>query len=219
MKYLFFIFGIITLSCNSCDPLNIEERCKRDYSFSIPVILSPALDTFQIGDTIHISMEFPINMEDKTSGEFFDMSEFNFNTEIGIAKIDTNPAIGGDSFVEYFEKVGKLNFVSLTGGGTAIFIEFEKNTTNFLFSCDIILKEEGLFALGYSSFFVDEFLEIIDESCKTKSITIDYELTPKGGSEDANFEFLQQYSLDLRHKNYSIEEFNFFGGYVFYVIE
>ncbi len=218
MKYLIFIFGVITFSCNSCDPLGIKDKCERDYSFSIPVTLSPALDTFHVGDTIHISMEFPIEMEDKNSGEMYDMSDFNFNTEIGIAKIDTNPAIGGDPFVEYIEKVGKLNFVPLTGGGTAVFIEFEKSTSNFLFSCDIILNGEGLFALGYSSFFDDDFLEIIDESCKTTSIIMNYNLTPEGGDGDSNYEHLQ-YSLDLRHKNYSNEEFSAYGGFVFFVIE
>ena len=221
MKFLLLFLSFLTvlLSCNSCDPLNIEDRCERDYSFTIPVTLRPALDTFLVGDTIHISMEFPIEMEDKNSGEMYDMSNFNFNTEIGIAKIDTNPAIGGDPFVEYIEKVGKLNFVPLTGGGTAVFIEFEKSTTNFQFSCDIILKEEGLFALGYSSFFVEELLEIIDESCKTTSIIINCQLNPEGGNKDSNFEFLQQYSLDLRHKNYTIEEFNSYGGYVFFTAE
>ena len=93
MKYLLFIIGTIVFSCNSCDPLDISENCKKDYSFSIPVTLTPALDTFHRGDTINIEMAFPIMMENMNDLSLVDMSNFPFSLETNSAWFNFDPAI------------------------------------------------------------------------------------------------------------------------------
>jgi len=109
---------------------------------SIPVSLSPALDTFRIGDTVLVEMNFPIEMEDVHSGDTINMADFPFNTELALVKIDTNPSTNGNNIVEYFCFDGQLNIQPLTGGGQAVQVLFAENTTSFSFACKILLKKK-----------------------------------------------------------------------------
>ena len=180
--------------------------------------MSPALDTFHIGDTIHIRMEFPVNMEDINSGDFVDMSNFPFNTEIVLAKIDENPSHSGDSLVEYFSTQGSLTILPLTGGGKAVQVGFQNNSNSFLFSGDVVLKGKGIFAINSFSYFLDEFNDEIIPDCKTTSVDISYPITLVNASSDANFDLIQQ-SPDPNISQMEEQIFNKYGTFAFEVLE
>ena len=133
-------FAAILFGLSGCDFLKKEDKCERDYSFSIPVSLTPALDTFNVGDTIHISIEFSPEMEDQNSGEFFDLIDYPFNTDIGLAKVDENPAACGNTLVSYVEGRGDLKLVPLSGGCISPQAYYETFENSLVFSCQIILN-------------------------------------------------------------------------------
>ena len=217
MKNVIFASGIIALafSCNSCDPISLGENCKRDYSFSIPVTMSPALDTFHRGDTIHINIEFPLEMEDQNTGEFFDMSDFPHNLEIGMAWFDVNPAKSAEIDFQFIERVGKISQVPLTSG-EAILLNPEISGTSFIMNFDIVLDSIGL--TGFS--FINRepltgYPSSIEPDCKAKSIEF---LFSTNNQEDNNFEFLQ-YAEDPLKKNLTKDFFDSSGAYAFFIVE
>jgi len=220
MKHLFFIFGILVLlfSCNSCDPLGLKDKCKRDYLFSIPVSLESGLDTFHIGDTIFVNMSFPIEMEDVFTGDKFDLGDFPFNTEILLVKIDQSPVSVSPGMVSYHATRGNLNILPLIGGTEAVQVQFENESGMFNFSCFIILERKGTFGIYYQSYFLDEFNSELEKGCKTNSVDVHYSLDLKNAETDTNFELFQQ-SPDPKVTQVTKQTFDDIGAYAFVVIE
>ena len=216
MKNSIMFFGILILGlfCTSCDPP--AAPCERDYLFSIPVTLSPASDTFQVGDTICLSMKFPIRLEDINTNEFFDLHDFPFNTSISHLKLDTTPALCANALVKFVEKQGRLDLIPLSVGCLATVVNYDTREDSLFFAVDIILRSEGLYGVGCNSSFLEEYTLPIQESCKTKSVEIHYSLNPIGG--DSNFDFLQ-YSKDVQKKNLSKPFFDSDSGFVFFVTD
>lgn len=63
---------IITVCCYSCT-IQINPDCiqigQAAYNFHLPLTISPAIDTFDIGDTITILSEFTEEMQEVHSGK------------------------------------------------------------------------------------------------------------------------------------------------------
>ena len=216
VKYPFFIFGIILIfSCNSCDPLGIEDRCERDYSFSIPVTMSPALDTFHVGDTIHINMEFPVEMEDQSSGEFFDMSDFPFDLEIAMAWLSYDPIVSAEIDFQFIERIGKITKIPITSE-LAINLDPELSDNTFLMEFDIVLDSIGLTGFSFNNREpLTGYPSSIEPDCRINSIDFSFSTN---NQEDNNFEFLQ-YSEDPKKQNLTKDFFDSSGSYLFFVTE
>ena len=217
MKYFIISFGIIlfVLFSTSCNLVVIPEPCMRDYSFEIPVVLNPALDTFKIGDTIHIEIAFPVEMKDQKSGEYFDMSEFPFNLEFNISWIDIDPAISADKDITYVPKTGDIQMVALTGAnaGKAVLLRLVKENRKFKHSFDIIVNKSGLLVFGFDANIDNYFSYSLDDDCRNENYSILFNLN--NGLEN-NFELLQ-YSIDEYYHSIEKEYFDSWGGYVFVV--
>ncbi|HHB78095.1 MAG TPA: hypothetical protein ENK85_02535 [Saprospiraceae bacterium] len=213
---LLTLISLLFLSCNSCDTIT-SPRCERDFAFSIPVSLSPALDTFSIGDTIAIELEFPIQMIDEITSDTIDMTTYPFATTINFARLDTILASSANTLVEFVVTQGELEFIPLFGGINITHITYETINSNFVFSCKVVLKSKGLFEFGSGSIkpYHDIYQEI-QPSCKTKSVEMKYELLPSGG--DDNFDFLA-FSPDPQKKNYPNDKFIANSGFVFFVTD
>ena len=215
MKYLFFIFGLIIFSCNSCDPLGVKNKCERDYSFSIPVTLSPALDTFQVGDTIHINLDFSSKMEDLNSGNIFDMSDFPHDLEIAMAWLSFNPIISAEIDFQFIERIGKITKIPITSG-LAINLGPELFDNTFLMAFDIVLDSIGLTGFSFNNREpLTGYPSSIEPDCKASSIEF---LFSTNNQEDNNFEFLQ-YAEDPLKKNLTKDFFDSDGAYMFFVVE
>ena len=217
MKNVIFASGIIALafSCNSCDPIDLGENCKRDYSFSIPVTMSPALDTFHRGDTIHINIEFPVEMEDKTSGEFFDMSDFPHDLEIAMAWLNFNPIVSAEIDFQFIERKGKITKIPITSG-LAINLGPELSDNTFLMGFDIVLDSIGLTGFSFNNREpLTGYPASIEPDCKVKSIEF---LFSTNNQKDNNFE-LAKFSLDPRINEMSKDEFDKTGMYLFVIVE
>ena len=200
MKNILFLILIplFFFSCESCDTL-VAPSCERDFAFSIPVRLSPALDTFSIGDTIEIGLEYSTHMVDEISGDTFDMTTYTFATKIGFVRLVTILASSANTLVEFAVTQGELEFIPLSAGIITTHVIYETINDKFVFSCKVILETTGLFRFGSNSLkpYRDTYPEI-QPSCKTKSVEMKYILFPIGG--DDNFDF-QKFSLDPLKKN------------------
>ncbi len=219
MKYIYFFLGIIMLSfsCTSCDPTGANV-CTRDYSFTVPVKITPIRDTFHLGDTLQISMNFPKNMIDNSS-DSFDLSAFPFNATIDLLKIDEAPFSDGPGMASYKAITGGINVVYFSATASEeVQIVFDKATNLFLFSCNVILEKKGVFDLSYQSAdFFDEFNEFdFKNECRTNSVKIFYDL--EADSTKTNFELLGQ-SPDSQIVAITREKFDKSGGFAFVVVD
>ncbi len=103
MKYINgLLLIIILIAVKSCkDPI-----CKNrvgPYQFEMPVSLTPRLDTFHIGDTIHISSIFNKNIYERESQDSFLLDDFLFYPSTTLLRIDTTPFTRND--IEDFDLI------------------------------------------------------------------------------------------------------------------
>ena len=217
MKKILIFLGLTTIlfSCNSCDPLGVEEKCERDYSFSIPVTMSPALDTFHVGDTIHINLDFSSKMEGLNSGNIFDMSDFPHDLEIAMAWLSFNPIVSAEIDFQFIERIGKITKIPITSG-LAINLGPELFDNTFLMAFDIVLDSIGLTGFSFNNREpLTGYPSSIEPDCKAKSVEF---LFSTNNQEDNNFEFAKL-SLDSRINEMSKDEFDKTGMYLFVIVE
>lgn len=87
MKLQLLLYLITSSVLTSC----ISEECKNTgmtYVFEVPATLSPARDTFLIGDTISIVSSFSNEVLDRETGRVYELNDFLFFPGTEIARID-----------------------------------------------------------------------------------------------------------------------------------
>lgn len=97
VKYLLLLGLAWVFTAGTCD-----KDCNnsvRNYEFVLPVTLTPAIDTFRIGDTIKIVAEFSNSVYDRANDRFFLLDSFRFYPTTRIIRIDTTT--GTDSFDDF----------------------------------------------------------------------------------------------------------------------
>ncbi len=87
-SHLFIPLLILVSAC-------VKKECKNPitYEFEIPVTLSPAKTTYQIGDTINISSVFSDEVLERRTDQFYHLKDFRFFPETLVGKIDTVSAM------------------------------------------------------------------------------------------------------------------------------
>ena len=218
MKYLRTPFLLMTLMFLgiSCTPIRIQPQCEEDFLFSIPVSITPALDTFQVGDTIHIEMDFPVVMQEENSGMLYDMTDFPFNTEVNISWINTTLATGADRDVEYIIRKGELDVRPLTEAESAILLGFLQEEDRFRLELDVVVNKAGLLIMGFDGNTRQYFSYDLDKTCRNEFFLFSFPW--KDNVESNNFGSLT-HSRSEYHRNLDKETFDSFGGYVFWVEE
>ena len=91
MKYYIIFSAMSILFYTSC-----RKECQFGgaYEFEIPVTLSPAKDTFQIGDTITITSSFSDEVYEKRTENWYELKDFNFSPQTTILNIDSSSING-----------------------------------------------------------------------------------------------------------------------------
>ena len=64
---LLVVLAILWLA--ACDPIKYEPPCYRTYEFELPVSIYPGNDTIHIGDTIWLTISFPMTLLDQATQE------------------------------------------------------------------------------------------------------------------------------------------------------
>ena len=223
MKILFpfSIIIVLALFCSSC----IKKECRLAGfpEFELPVTLSPALDTFKIGDTMSISSIFEDVVYERESEQWYRLENINFFPETAVFRIDTLDVL--DSFSEFDviipDQYDYYLFQYPSSGRKALIGEYNYENNTYSLEYQLVPKKKGLYCFGqWSSLSVlGEGQEFEGQCCK-KKIIYTYCKVNDGG--DNNVEFLE-YSPDPDYNTWTLQEpeerFHSLGGYCFYVTE
>ncbi len=88
MKYVYNVVlcVLLVLTLFSCE----RDKCLNVYyRFEVPAELTPAQDTFHIGDTITVRSIFPEEVFERRSGEYYELIDWEFYVGTALHRIDT----------------------------------------------------------------------------------------------------------------------------------
>lgn len=223
-EYRSFIFSIYLgaflffCSCNK-DCKNIPGG----YEFDLPVTLSPALDTFSIGDTIRIESVFEDRVYETKTKKRYHLDDWRFYPETRIMKIDSNPAQDGfDHFEVLIDEDIDYERFFYSSGTSGLIGQYNYSNTDGIYSLSykIVARSKGMF-LFYHAHLLYPLDEWQDFSGRCNGIGSDARTTLNGG-EDNNVEYLRR-SPDPHYSEWVMarpeERFHEGGGYCFYVVE
>ncbi len=215
MKYLFPILIIFFSSCG-------KEECQipGGYEFVIPATLTPARDTFRVGDTLTIESVFPDQLYERRTNAFYHLEDFRFFPGTEIKKIDESPAVDGmpgfdlvvsDTF-NYLVKMFSDGQMRLRG-------DYVYNNEYYKLQFRLIARRKGLYYLEQT---VDPGLDSHqDFEGKCSNVELDGAMNLNEGAD--NHIGLLQESPDSHYSEWISlkpeDRFYKFGGYCFYVKE
>jgi len=203
-------FILIILGFTSC-----EKKCKNVYRFQVPFTLSPQIDTFHIGDTIWVSCNFPKEVLELNSNEYFDLENFDLRSELTLADIGVEPFEDANLTFTVIEEKGSLELTQFVGT-TTYSINYLYENDKFKTQFGLIPQNEGFFYFGMLSPFKKDVNNYgITPDCDESIENIDYLLN---GGQNNNYEFIQL-SADASIRSTTKEIFDMYGHYCFYVVE
>ena len=210
---LFFVL----LACESKECKEIRQN----YKFQIPVALSPALDTFHIGDTIWIQSIIDKMVFDIETGAHYLLEDYQFHPTTSMGKMDQNTT---DKDALRFFNYGLISetdyeYYRYSGGISTLKGEYAYDGKKYELVYFLVPREKGLFVFFHSLLFGfrDEHQPFPGKCPKVPADAV----TLLNNGSDNNIEFLQ-HSPDP-HYRWVLEEpedrFHRGGGYCFYVVE
>ena len=136
------IFG----SCHKNKDENVQV------TFEIPLAITPAKDTINVGDTLTLEATFPDTIREVTSGRFFRLENFDFRTSIGFIKIgDTSKYIseapGNTSTHKIIVKTGTVAGLSGSFGN----IKFAYGDNHYRLNIQFVTGQKGVSTISFFS--------------------------------------------------------------------
>jgi hypothetical protein len=214
MKMLaYFCLGIFFLTGLSCfEHCSNNHNCYQDYIITVPISISPAKDTFQIGDTIWVESEIPSILFDSVSQQEVDLGDFIHKIYAGISKRNPPSENCSESKFRYLQMEGE---VRLSGPCPHFLqIKYERSSTNnWRVRFGMLPEASGLYNIGFLTFREDYSTEegIILKPC-TEEILTRYNMN--GRIDDNNYHLLMGYPNINTPQSYILE-----GEYAFWVKE
>jgi len=141
MKLLFFsILVFFLLYLPSCVP---KGDCPPNITYHLPARISPVRDTFQVGDTLFLSLEFPRSIKAEELSDSTIFEDFNFQLEFYTVRHDMYHAFTFNT----------LDLTDVVGSSTARTFSESQNYDLHLvydgamyrYSAILVLKEKGTF--------------------------------------------------------------------------
>jgi len=211
---------VILVSNGSC---NKDCNDISSYIFELPVTLSPAKDTFNIGDTITITSTFSDVVFDRSTLKYFKLVDFKFYPEMRMREISDTAT--NEAALLNFEVLidGSYNFVPFQySDGVSLVGQYNYSNNKYQLEYKIIPTKAGLF---YHSIFTLLFEfgknQDFDGRCPHSKAGLDTYQKLNDGA-DNNVGFLLDSPEESWHFYYETKresQFNRFGGYCFYVKE
>ncbi len=216
------LFSLLSVfAYQSCIP----EECEGgQYTFELPATLSPALDTYNIGDTITLFSEFSDEVFEKNRNKNYKLENFNFFPSVGLIRIDS---ITNNNILSTFEYVDVVldeeyntTLNTYSTGNQYIDGEYVYKNNTYSLKSRIVLKQKGLFFFNFgSSLYPRGELQDFPGRCNKHGYTNEAEVF-LNNRVDNNFDFLLDSPIE-RYNTWIVEKpherFHRFGGYCFYV--
>ena len=212
-----FLLGLLVFpTCNK----NCED-VSGDYDFELPVSLSPARDTYRIGDTIYVSSIFADVVLDRNSQNSYVLENFLFFPKTYIQRIDTFPTRDGlPNFEVILDPNQDYYFFYYSDTTSSLLGEYLYFNQEYSLSYKFIPLKAGLycFTQGSSLYPIAENQEFPGKCPRHES---DASCILNGGG-DNNVDFLSR-SPDPHYNDWILQKpesrYHRFAGYCFYVVE
>jgi len=215
--------GIIILSV-----IILLSSCGRNcsvpgsYVFEIPIILSPAQEIYQIGDTITITSFFSDEVYERRTKTHYNLIDFEFYPKMQMREI--SDTIANEAALLDFEVLisSEYDFQQYTYGSGSVNYrgEYKYENGNYDLSYKIIPKNEGLFYFSFilSLATIDEYQDF-EGKCSGEGSSARAELND---SADNNIHLLNE-SLDPFYNEWRLADpdgrFHRYASYCFRVVE
>jgi hypothetical protein len=212
----FILLSLYSMLLNSC----IKEECQIvHYEFEIPATLTPAKDSFNIGDTITIISNFSNEVYERQTDKWYRLENFKFYPGTYLYKIDSNNTIANiqDNFEVIIDTSYKFYIHKFSDGSEGIFGQYNYSDMKYSLMFKLILKKAGLYYMenGVRPYLSDNQ----DFEGKCKNVSIDGAVNLNDGA-DNNIHMLKD-SPDPHYNDWILQKpdvrFYKFGGYCFYV--
>ena len=218
MKYYIFIITILflTLSCTK-----ESQKCNRDYLFEIAVEVTPQIDTFKIGDTILLQLQYKKQMIDIYTNDSLDIGVFNFGIECLLGKVE-NEIIDASSSFMWIDSIGISNELAFTTVNARL-LNFDFDNNTFQYNSKLVPQQAGVYYFVFTSNYhllvnsSDSFSKEVNFQNLDCTENANIICTLKNNESD-NFHF---YGTTVTEELYNLQEEGFKqeGGYAFVVTE
>ena len=219
MKYSIPAF-LLLFALFSC----IRKECKipGGYEFDIPATLTPALDTFRVGDTISVSSVFGEMVHEIKTDKAYLLENFLFHPATSLLKIDTFPAKNSSllDFEILIDTTSNYRVNGFSDGTVHLRGQYSYEEGRYFLEYKLIPQRSGLFVLSQACALQSQG-ENQDFPEKCNNVGSSARVTLNGGA-DNNVEFLRN-SPDPHYSEWILarpeDRFHRGGGYCFYVVE
>ena len=146
LRYLALLAASLLLLCFSCGSCK-DKNCPDFLQYQIPYTAAPIQDTFQIGDTIWMEMDFADTLTDLNGGIPNTFSNFNFKLELQCGRFDIDPPQGkAVSFMDAIPSAGEVASRVLPISDISYFEVLPVYTDRtYRFKSAFVLKQQGTF--------------------------------------------------------------------------
>ena len=212
MTYSFFsapllLIGVIFLfqgNCFSCK----NDDCPTGLTFRTPYSVSPMLDTFSVGDTLWVEMNFPAELTDESNTLTAQFDNYDFNFELACEQINIDPKSGYTTEIVDLQPFLGDGAPNIYGSFSVYGITPISENGYYKFKSILTLKKSGLILLTINP-FNNEYdpYSVPNTECKTQ-------IWGKLTNSNQNNYFMLKYA-SLVYSNKSEEEMT--GCYIFFV--
>ncbi|MEO1437476.1 MAG: hypothetical protein AAFV80_18180 [Bacteroidota bacterium] len=215
MRILLILLILITFF--SC----IKKECQLPgggYEFQVPISVSPARDTFAIGDTISVISIFSDEVFERKSCRKYYLPNFPFYPILEMTKIDSSESIYRiEDFFEVIISSSNYRMLTLSDGSQVLLGQYDYQDGIYTLDYKLITRSKGLYVLRQASDDVKNPDQEFEGQCK--NLRIDLFSFVNGGG-DNNVDMLRD-SPDPHFNDWTLidpeRRFHKMGGYCFYV--
>lgn len=214
------IIGGVLCLVISCYP---NDRCDFNgtHDFLIPSTLTPALDTFSVGDTIFFSSIFEDRVYDRGLGKHVVLSDFKFNPLTQIYRLDTTQIKSAlNFFTVLIDELYDPRF-TFAEVGPLMWSNYYYHNGTYKLEYKIIPRKKGLFLFQYGLSLHLTPNQTFDGMCPNLRGWLD-SYSDLNGTADNNIDFLEL-SPNSHYNDWILlkpeDRFHSKGGYCFFVKE
>jgi hypothetical protein len=216
MKLLHVFWGLLSLfsGCDGC------KVCQKNFTFELPLTLTPSKSEYKVGDTIIISSKFSKDMIDALTHEQVRVENYDFGVRMYIGRHDTKPSQVANTYFDVKALIGEIDAQyfqvsdSTLLGGIPVTHQLKYNQlpNEYSLQLRLLAKRKGLYSIFFGSRLSNTDAGLL-KNCGTGIDFLRFNLNKKSNN---NYEFLQT-SPDDNIKKIGKEEFDRDGYYTFYV--
>lgn len=206
----------------------LSKECKEivghgsNYQFVIPATLSPAKDTFRVGDTIMITSVFDDMIYERLTQEHYQLIDWELLYHITIDRLDVVEHHASD-VISYFDLIIKEGheegIFQYSTGATAFLADYTYNNGTYSLSYELVPQKSGAYVFFHTGIHGSK--QLFPGSCRGRGYESDINVELNGGS-DNNIDFLLSSPAPFYHES-TLQKpqasFHDWGGYCFYVVE